>query len=571
MGTIDILRIVFGLLGGVAIFLYGMNMLSEGLQKVAGDKLRHIISVLTNNPVLGILVGALVTAIIQSSSATTVMVIGFISAGLMSLKQSIGVIIGANIGTTITAWMVSFDIGELALPLVGIGFIIFFFPKKKIVKYVGQIIFSFGLLFIGLNLMSDMMAPLAKSKAIEDAMLAVSDNKVIGLLIGAVFTGVVQSSSAAIAILQKLAIQTTSSGAPLITLGAALPILFGSNIGTTVTALLASIGASVNAKRAALMHTIFNVVGSLFFLWLTKPLERLVISIMGGTILPTQMDTAIAYSHTTFNVINAILFIPFIAYFAEFVTKIYKGKGEITDRTLVYIGDKVSSAAVGLELAMNEMLRMAKIVQKMITQTKGVILEQNQSYIGEVEEMEDTVDMLQHEILNYLSKIISQSGLTEGQSVRLTGYMRMVHDLERIGDHCISSTMLGEENIKSKIQYSGNALSELKEVYEKIEDVMQKTISALESNDKELAKIVLSEENKMDDIEKILREKHLERLNKGECNPNTAITYVELIHTIERMSDNCKNIAESVIDDINHRLLAHYNTNEHKNFKTIKY
>ena len=572
MESIDLLQIILGLLGGVAIFVYGMNMLSEGLQKVAGDKLRQIISVLTNNPIMGILVGALVTAILQSSSATTVMVIGFVSAGLMSLKQSIGVIIGANIGTTITAWLVSIDIGELALPLVGIGFIIYFFPKKKAVKYVGQIIFSFGLLFVGLNLMSDMMAPLAKSKAIEDVMLAVSNNKVLGLLIGTVFTGIIQSSSAAIAILQKLAIQTTSSGAPLITLSAALPILFGSNIGTTVTALLASIGANVNAKRAALTHTIFNFAGSLIFVWFTVPLERLVISIMGGTILPSQMDTAIAYSHTTFNLINAILFVPFIAYLAKFVTRIYKGKGELTDRTLVYIGDKVSSASVGLELAMNEMLRMAKIVQKMITRTKEVILEQNQAYISEVEEMEDTVDMLQHEILNYLSKIISQSGLTEGQSVRLTGYMRMVHDLERIGDHCDSSVMLGEENIKSKIQYSETALSELKEVYEKIEDVMQQTILAFENNDKDLAKLVLSEENVMDDIEKVLRDRHLERLNKGECNPNTAITYIELIHTIERMSDNCKNIAESVIDDINHRLLGHYdNDGEVLNYKTIKY
>ena len=252
----------------------------------------------------------------------------------MSLKQSIGVIIGANIGTTITAWLVSIDIDELALPLVGIGFIIYFFPKKKAVKYVGQIIFSFGLLFVGLNLMSDMMAPLAKSKAIEDVMLAVSNNKVLGLLIGTVFTGIIQSSSAAIAILQKLAIQTTSSGAPLITLSAALPILFGSNIGTTVTALLAS-WCKYQCKRAALTHTIFNFAGSLIFVWFTVPLERFVISIMGGTIIPSQMDTAIAYSHTTFNLVNAILFVPFITYLAKFVTRIYKGK-ESSPTELLY-------------------------------------------------------------------------------------------------------------------------------------------------------------------------------------------------------------------------------------------
>ena len=572
MNTGEILSFLPGLLGGVAIFLFGMNMLSEGLQKTAGEKLRHIISILTNNPLIGIFVGAIVTAVIQSSSATTVMVIGFVSAGLMTLKQSIGVIIGANIGTTVTAWLVSIDIGDLALPLVGIGFILYFFPKLKKLKYIGQIIFSFGLLFVGLNIMSDMMAPLAKSQAVADTMLNVSNNRFLGLFIGTIFTAVIQSSSAAIAILQKLAIQTTATGEPLITLSAALPILFGSNIGTTATALLASIGATVNAKRAALTHTIFNVVGSLIFIWFIGPFEHVVSLIMGGTVMPRSMDTAIAYSHTIFNLLSAVLFAPFIGLLAKFVTQIYKGKGELEDRALVYIGDKVSSPAVGLNLAMQEMLRMGKIVQKMIACTKVVILEQNESVIQEVEKMEDTVDMLQNEILNYLSKIISQNVLSEAESVRLTGYMRMVHDLERIGDHCESSTMLGQSNIDNKVQYSENALSELKEVFEKIEFVMNQTLVALENNDKELAKTVLSEENTMDDIEKILRERHLERLKNGECNPGTAITFVELIHTLERMTDNCKNIAESVIDDINHRLAGHYNTDGTAlEYKILKY
>ena len=572
MNTGEILSFLPGLLGGVAIFLFGMNMLSEGLQKTAGEKLRHIISILTNNPLIGIFVGAIVTAVIQSSSATTVMVIGFVSAGLMTLKQSIGVIIGANIGTTVTAWLVSIDIGDLALPLVGIGFILYFFPKLKKLKYIGQIIFSFGLLFVGLNIMSDMMAPLAKSQAVADTMLNVSNNRFLGLFIGTIFTAVIQSSSAAIAILQKLAIQTTATGEPLITLSAALPILFGSNIGTTATALLASIGATVNAKRAALTHMIFNVVGSLIFIWFITPFEHVVSLIMGGTVMPRSMDTAIAYSHTIFNLLSAVLFAPFIGLLAKFVTQIYKGKGELEDRALVYIGDKVSSPAVGLNLAMQEMLRMGKIVQKMIACTKVVILEQNESVIQEVEKMEDTVDMLQNEILNYLSKIISQNVLSEAESVRLTGYMRMVHDLERIGDHCESSTMLGQSNIDNKVQYSENALSELKEVFEKIEFVMNQTLVALENNDKELAKTVLSEENTMDDIEKILRERHLERLKNGECNPGTAITFVELIHTLERMTDNCKNIAESVIDDINHRLAGHYNTDGTAlEYKILKY
>jgi len=572
MTKADILGFLPGLLGGVAIFLFGMNMLSDGLQKAAGEKLRHIISVLTNNPLAGILVGTVVTAVIQSSSATTVMVIGFVSAGLMTLKQAIGVIIGANIGTTITAWLVSIDIGELALPLAGIGFILYFFPKLKKFRIIGQIVFSFGLLFVGLNIMSDMMSPLAKSQAVADTMLKVSNNRFLGLSIGTVFTAIIQSSSATIAILQKLAIQTTASGEPLISLRAALPILFGSNIGTTATAMLASIGASVSAKRAAVTHTIFNVVGSLIFIWIIGPFENIISLIMGGTVFPEEMDTAIAYSHSLFNIVNAVLFAPFIGLLADFVTRIYKGKGDFSDRVLVYISDRVSSPAVALDLAMREMLRMGRIVQKMISCTKTVILEQKESVIGEVEEMEDTVDMLQNEILNYLSKIISQNTLSEVESVRLTGYMRMVHDLERIGDHCESSTMLGQSNIQNKVQYSDKALAELKEVFEKIEYIMNQTLVALEKNDKKMALDVLSEENNMDNIEKVLRERHLERLKNGECNPGTAITFVELIHTMERMTDNCKNIAEAVIDDVNHRLFGHYDIDgKALDYRIIKY
>lgn len=562
MGTNEIIRLLPGLFGGIAIFLYGMFMLGEGLQKVAGERLRYIIGLLTTNPFMGMLVGVAVTALIQSSSATTVMVVGFVSAGLMTLRQAMGVIMGANIGTTVTAWLVTIDIGDYALPIIALGFILFFFIKPKKIKYIGQIIFSFGLLFFGLNIMGDIMAPLSKSREIENIMLQVGGNKWLGMLIGTVVTAVIQSSSATIAVLQKLASQTTASGEALISLDAAIPIMFGCNIGTTITALLASIGASVNAKRAAITHTFIKVLGTSIFIWLIIPLKQLVNLIMGNLSSPAGMDTAIAISHTVFNIATTILFLPLIPLFVKLVTSLYKGKGELTDKTLIYIGDKISSPTVAMEMAKKEMLRMAKIAQKMVNHTKEVILEQKASLIPEVEKMEDTVDMLQHEILNYLSKILSQSALTEGQSVRLTGYMRMIHDIERIGDHCDSSTKLGASNIENKLQYSESALQELKEVFEQIEDVIQKTIEAFENSDEEKARNVLSDENKMDNVEKTLRERHLERLNKGECNPNTAITYVELIHTLERMTDNCKNIAESVMDDIYHKLTGHYDDKE---------
>ncbi|NLG88382.1 MAG: Na/Pi cotransporter family protein [Clostridiaceae bacterium] len=561
MDTKEILRLLPGLLGGIAIFLYGMFLLGEGLQKVAGERLRYIIGLLTTNPFMGILVGMVVTALIQSSSATTVMVVGFVSAGLMTLKQAMGVIMGANIGTTITAWLVTIDIGDYALPLIALGFILFFFVKNRRIKYVGQIIFAFGLLFFGLNIMGDIMAPLSKSREVEYAMLQVGGNKWLGVLIGTVATAVIQSSSATIAILQKLASQTTAAGEALMSLEAAIPIMYGCNIGTTITALLASIGASTNAKRAAIAHSVIKIIGAFIFIWLIGPLNQLVNLIMGNLSSPASMDTAIAISHTVFNISITILFLPLTQLLVKLVT-LYKGRDELTEKTLIYIGDKISSPTVAMEMAKKEMLRMAKIVQKMVNYTKEVILEQKASLIPEVEKMEDTVDMLQHEILNYLSKILSQSALTEGQSVRLTGYMRMIHDFERIGDHCDSSTMLGASNIENKLQYSESALIELKEVFEKIENVIQKTVEAFENNDENTARNVLSEENSMDNIEKTLRERHLERLNKGECNPNTAITYVELIHTLERMTDNCKNIAESVMDDIHHKLSAHYSGRE---------
>lgn len=443
METREILRLIPALLGGLAIFVYGMNMLGEGLQKSAGEKLRNVVALLTSNPIMGILVGAVVTCLIQSSSATTVMVVGFVSAGIMTLRQAIGVIMGANIGTTITAWLVSIDIGDYALPIVAIGFILYFFVKNKKVKYVGQILFSFGLLFVGLNMMSDIMAPLAKSQAVENLIFQVTGNRWLGMLIGTAFTGIVQSSSAAIAILQKLASQTTSSGEALVSLGAALPILFGSNIGTTMTALLASIGASVNAKRAAITHTIFNFAGSFIFIWFIGPFEQLVKLILGGSATASNMDTAIATSHSIFNIVNTLLFIPFIGLLAKTVTIIVKGKESDQEKTLVYIGEKVSTPTISLDLAMKEMLRMGKIVRQMVDKTKDVIMEQRVSAITEVEKMEETVDMLQYEILNYLSNIMSARSLTPSESVRLTGYMRMVHDLERIGDHCDSSTRLG--------------------------------------------------------------------------------------------------------------------------------
>ncbi|MEG2283537.1 MAG: Na/Pi cotransporter family protein, partial [Bacilli bacterium] len=296
-------RIITTLLGGLAIFIFGMNMMSEGLQKAAGDKMRRILSMLTVNPVLGVLAGALTTAVLQSSSATTVMVIGFVSAGLMKLPQAISVILGANIGTTMTAQLIAFNIGDYAWIFVFIGFILYFFLKKKaLVADIGQIIFSFGLLFVGINTMAETMVPLAASPMFSDMILKVQDIPILGVAVGTLMTVVIQSSSATIAVLQNLASTAGPDGiSSIIGLEGALPILFGDNIGTTITALLASIGASINAKRTAIAHTIFNVSGTLIFIWFVPQIADLITKISGAGAEVEVISRQIANAHTLFN------------------------------------------------------------------------------------------------------------------------------------------------------------------------------------------------------------------------------------------------------------------------------
>src|SRR5690554_1441590 len=302
----DSVKIVFGLVGGLAIFIYGMNLMGEGLQKAAGDKMRRVINILTGNPIVAIIVGALVTALMQSSSATTVMVVGFVNASLMTLPQAIAVIMGANIGTTITAQLIAFNVGHYAYLITAVGFVIFFICKKRIFKYIGQVIFSFGLLFVGLNTMGGVMKPLVQDDTFKNMIITLKDIPVLGVFAGTVMTMIVQSSSATIGVLQELASQPATPGGSdaLISLSTAMPILFGSNIGTTITALLASIGARINAKRAALAHFIFNMFGALVFIWFIPFFAQII-----GAISPKgpEIDIVkrqIANAHTIIKVVN---------------------------------------------------------------------------------------------------------------------------------------------------------------------------------------------------------------------------------------------------------------------------
>lgn len=547
----DTLNILFGLFGGLAVFIYGMNLMGEGLQKAAGERMRRILEILTSNPVIAVLVGALVTAILQSSSATTVMVVGFVSARLMSLPQAIGVIMGANIGTTMTAQLIAFDIGKYAYAVVILGFIFFFFGKKKTIKYFGQTVFGFGLLFIGLNTMSDVMKPLADNEIFKNMILELSHIPLLGLFVGAFMTVVIQSSSATIAVLQKLASQPINeSGQALISIQTALPILFGDNIGTTITAILASIGARVNAKRAAFAHSIFNILGALIFIWFIPYFAKIVQYISPKGPEYQVIARQIANAHSTFNLLNTLIWLPFTWLLAKIVTFLVRGEEDAIEQKVLYMDYRMlDKPAIAMDLATKELTRMAAFAHNMMGSAKKAFVNSSMEDAKKVLEVEETVDMLQVEIVKYLSTMLSKCELTERQSIRLAGLMHTADDIERIGDHCKNIAEFAQQKETEHVPFSEDAILEIKDAFEHVNRMVNNTITALHDGNTSLAKKVISEENEVDNLEHSLRASHIERLNHGQCNPQATITFIELIHNLERIADHCNNIAEAILDD----------------------
>ena len=515
------------LLGGLALFIFGMSFMGEGLQKAAGEKMRHILKILTKNPLMGILVGMFVTTIIQSSSATTVMVVGFVSAGLMTLRQAIGVILGAHIGTTITAWLVSIKITDYAFHILAIGFVIYFFIKNPKVKYVGQVLFGFGVLFAGLNIMSAAMKPLAVSHEIQDLMTGIGNNRILGVTVGALITAIVQSSSAVIAVVQKLAVTPTPEGLPLIPLTAAIPLVLGSNIGTTITAMLASIGATLNAKRAAIVHVITNTVGSIIFLFFVPQAAWVITRLMGDPIPAGSMDVAIANFHTLFNIINTAIMLPLIHLLEKAACMIYRGDELIAESTLANIDPKVfNTPSIAMSLAVNELKQMSKFAQTMVAKARESIIHMDSSAVEETFRLEDIVDMLKREVVGFLSKILSRS-LTPGQSIRLTGLMRIAHDIEKVGDHCKDISEIALNMINSKTRFSDSAISEINEAFEHIETITIDMRKAFEEGDTEAARNVIRQEEQFDEKERYLREGILSgstRASAGRQRPLTSLS-----------------------------------------------
>ena len=547
-------KIVFGLLGGLAMFLYGMNSMSDALQKAAGEKMKRILGFLTKNPLMGALAGALVTAVLQSSSATTVMVIGFVSAGLMSLPQAISVIFGANIGTTMTAQLMAFKISNYIYPIIFIGFIMNFVFKKEKIRNVGMVIFSFGLLFEGIEVMGGVMKPLASSAIFVDLMGKVSEIPVLGVVLGAVMTLVVQSSSATIAVLQNFASQPGPDGIQsVIGLAGAIPILFGDNIGTTITALLASIGQSKNAKRTAIAHSTFNITGTILFMFLIRPLAAFVqwISPKGDEL--DIISRQIANAHTTFNVACTLIWLPLIPVMVKIVKFIIRGEDKKNSEGFVakYLDDKaMSQPAAAIYMAAKEISRLSVHAGKMIGAMRNAIEKRNITDIRDkyVDE-HDKVKELQDIIVDFITKLISSGNLTEKQAEQAAGLMVVSNNIERIADRCDEVDGLYKKILDNGQLLSDAAITDLTACMDMTEKLFSESMNAIITGDSETPDKVAADKKKIRKLQRQAGKAHLARVKKNTCVRSLTADYSALLYSMDRMADNCISIAEEAIDD----------------------
>ncbi|MBG9445960.1 sodium-dependent phosphate transporter [Cytobacillus firmus] len=542
MVELNVQQMLFEFLGGLGIFLYGIKFMGDGLQKSAGDRLRDLLDRFTTNPLMGVLAGVLVTILIQSSSATTVITVGLVSAGFMTLRQAIGVIMGANIGTTVTAFIIGIDIGEYALPIIALGSILLFFFKKQKIHNIGQIVFGFGALFYGLELMSGGMKPLRSLEAFHDLTVSMSSNPILGVVVGTVFTVIVQSSSATIGILQGLFSEE------LINLDAALPVLFGDNIGTTITAVLAAIGASVAARRAAAVHVMFNLIGTTIFLILLKPFTFLVETLQGKMDLNPEMT--IAFAHGIFNASNTIIQLPFVAVLAWIVTKLIPGEDAVADYKAKHLDPMFieQSPSIALGQAKEEVLRMGTFSVRGLEETVQYLKTGNQKHSDTAYQLEDAINNLDRKITDYLIKL-STSSLSANESAEHTMLMDTVRDIERIGDHFENVIELIDYKQANKVSITDSAMADLEQMFKLTISTVKEAMQALDHNDKIAAEHVVKKEEEIDKMERKLRKQHILRLNEGACTGQAGIVYVDIVSNLERIGDHAVNIAEAVLGE----------------------
>lgn len=526
-------EIIFSLVGGLGLLIYGIHLMGLGLQKFAGSRMKEILARVISNRFKGVLVGTGVTAVIQSSSATSVMVVGLVSAGLMTLTQAIPVIFGANIGTTMTGQLIAFKLTKYALPIVAAGAGMFFFSKKEKTKDLGEGILGFGILFLGLNLMTGATAFLKGYPWVSDMFVSFSHNPLLGVLAGFILTFMIQSSSATIGILIALAV----SG--VVNLEAAIPIMMGDNIGTCTTALLASISSTFQAKRAALSHFMFNIFGTILGL-LMLPLYMKFIPL-------TSSDIArqVANSHTFFNILNVIIFLPAIPLFVKILKKIIPTK-EAEEQGAIYLEKKLlKTPSIAIKSATREIVRMLEMAKTMIGNIMGDFFQNKLDTPKKVVKMEDIVDNLQTEITKYLIEL-TQEELNKNDSEKIPALIHVVNDIERIGDHAVNLVELTRRKVRNNLPFSAAAMKEMKEIYKFVSEMMDETGDILKNDSKHpRADKIYELEKKINHLTVKFRNAHVERLESGKCDMRSGILFIDYLMNFEKIGDHLTNVADA--------------------------
>lgn len=555
---VDYKAMIFAFLGGLALLMFGLKFMSSALQEVAGDKMRTILEQGTKSPVRGVLTGMTVTALIQSSTATTILTVGLVNAQLLTLRQAIGVIMGANIGTTITVYLIGFNLGDYALPIIAAGVIAYIFFDNKKVQLIGQVVLGIGVLFFGLNIMGDGLAPLKDVPAFTNLMLSIEDNALWGVIVGMIFTAAVHASSATIGVLQELAYQ----GA--ITYHQAVPILCGDNIGTTITALLVAFGTGVAAKRAALTHFMFNLIGCLIFLplfvsgiaekaiiFFTNYLFILIPGNVGWDALNIKLQ--IAQTHLFFNLSNTLIQLPFVAVLACIVTRLIpdsKKEAALDALRTIYIDKRfLANPSVALAQATRETLRMGEMAIEAFKNAMDYFDKRSKNLQQKGEQIEDFVNYMEREITDFIV-LASESRLSKEDSYQSYALLQSINDIESIADLCKNIMELADYADRHQVVFSGEAKEELGRMIDVTKETLQLTLETLEKKDKNTALKVMHNEEILDEMQLEYRRAHIRRLNEHVCNGNNGAVFLDVLGNLERIGDLSRNIVGYSLGEI---------------------
>nr|WP_303943554.1 Na/Pi cotransporter family protein [Streptococcus infantis] len=533
-------EIIFHFLGGLGLFLYSIKTMGDGLQQAAGDRLRYYIDKYTSNPFLGVLVGIVVTALIQSSTGVTVITVGLVSASLLTLRQAIGIIMGANIGTTVTSFIIGFKLGEYALPLIFLGTMFLFFTKNRTVNNIGRILFGVGGIFYALNLISAGMSPLKDLPQFKEYMVTLGQNPILGVVAGAVITVLIQASSATIGILQGL------YAGGFLDLKGSLPVLFGDNIGTTLTVIIAAAGANVSAKRVAATHVTFNVLGTILCLILLGPFTSMIEYFQA--LLHLSPEMTIAFSHGAFNVSNTIVQFPFIGALAYFVTKLIPGEDEVVKYEPLYLDEQLIQQAPSIALgnAKKELLHLGNYAVKAFDLSYDYIINSNEKVAEKGHKTEEAINTIDEKLTRYLITLSSEA-LSQKESEVLTNILDSSRDLERIGDHAEALININDYLQRKSVQFSNSALEELEDIYRQTSEFVKDALESVENNDLEMAESLIERHEAINKMERVLRKTHIKRLNNGECSTQAGVNFIDIISHYTRVSDHAMNLAEKVL------------------------